>query len=189
VKRTHVELNGILAGREGDYLAMRVSKRAKKTICFSEYVEKGVESMLCNAQEKCGCNERGHIVGIVRLGQTHKVCRKKAREHIWLRQTCCKLNEAHIFVTELTRIERLETPYPFSNGNLVPVLGCIPTRVIPMGMVQDCVRSAEVLRERLAVKELGKGEKGKRLKAISLCLCGPEGARQNCEWCAPVKGK
>jgi hypothetical protein len=143
VKRTHVELNGILCGREGDYVAMRVSKRAKKTICFSEYVEKGAESMLCDAKEKCGCCERGHIVGIVRLGQTHKVCRKKAWEDIWLRQTCCKLNKAHIFVTELTRVERLETPYPFSDGNLVPVLGCIPTRIIPAGIVQDCVKSAE----------------------------------------------
>jgi len=185
VKKTHVEINGILAGREGDYVAMRVSKRAKNT-CFAEYIEKGSESKLCDASEKCGCNERGHIVGIVRLGQTHKVCRKKAGEDSWLRQTCCRLNEAHIFVTELTRVERLETPYPFSNGNLVPVLGCIPTRVIPAGIVQDCVRSAEVLQERL---ELGKCEKRKRLKAISLCLCGPEGARQNCERCGPVKGK
>ena len=183
VKKTHVEINGILAGREGDYVAMRVSKRAKKT-CFAEYIEKGSESKLCDAREKCGCNERGHIVGIVRLGQTHKVCRKKAGEDSWLRQTCCRLNEAHIFVTELTRVERLETPYPFSNGNLVPVLGCIPTRVIPAGIVQDCVRSAEVLHERL---ELGKCEKRKRLKALSLCLCGPEGARQNCERCGPTK--
>jgi hypothetical protein len=43
VRKAHVELNGILAGREGDYVAMRVSKRAKKTISFAEYVEKGVE--------------------------------------------------------------------------------------------------------------------------------------------------
>jgi hypothetical protein len=98
VKKTHVEINGILAGREGDYVAMRVSKRAKKT-CFAEYIEKGSESKLCDASEKCGCNERGHIVGIVRLGQTHKVCRKKAGEDSWLRQTCCRLNEAHIFVS------------------------------------------------------------------------------------------
>jgi hypothetical protein len=154
VKKTHVELNGILCGREGDYVAMRVSKKAKSAktaMCFAEYVEKGAESLLYDAKEKCGCCQRGHIVGIVRLGQTHKVCRRKAGDETWLRQTCCKFNEAHIFVTELTRIGQLAAPYPFPDGNLVPVLGCIPTRIIPTGMVQDCMQNME---EREQGKEL-----------------------------------
>ena len=101
VKWTHVEVHGILCGREGDYVAMRVSKR-KKSTCFQEHVSSGGEKFLCSNQETCGCGKAGHIVGIVRLGVTDKVCRKKVNEIDWREKPCCKLPEPHSFVTELT---------------------------------------------------------------------------------------
>jgi hypothetical protein len=99
---------------------MRVSKSKNKT-SFEEYVEEGrpcEEEDKCDEDKNCGCCERGHIVGIVRLGATHKVCRRKSHQEEWLRKTCCKMNAAHIFVTELTAIEKMKEPYPFANGNL-----------------------------------------------------------------------
>jgi hypothetical protein len=66
--------------------------------------------------------------------------------------TCYKMDVAHIFVTELTVIEKLKESYPFVNGNLVPVVGSIPTCRLPAGMVQECVKSSEILSERIVVK-------------------------------------
>ena len=106
-------------------------------------------------------------MGIVRIGVTHKVCRRKSHEKEWLGRTCCKLGAAHIFVTELTVIEKLKEPYPFSKGNLVPVVGSNPT-------CRECVRSSEILSKRIAAK------------AGRLEFCGGVGVRQNCERCAPV---
>ena len=95
-------------------------------------------------------------MGIVRIGVTHKVCRRKSHEKEWLGRTCCKLGAAHIFVTELTVIEKLKEPYPFSKGNLVPVVGSNPTCRLPAGMVEECVRSSEILSKRIAAKESAK---------------------------------
>ena len=42
-----------------------------------------------------------------------------------LRKTCYEMSAAHMFVTELTAIEKLKEPYAFAKGNLVPVVGSI----------------------------------------------------------------
>ena len=187
-KKTHVELNGILCGRAGECVALRVSKSKSKT-GFEEHVDGGAgeEENECNEEKNCGCCERGHIVGIVRLGETRKVCKRKSHEDEWTRKTCCKMNAAHIFVTELTAIEQLKEPYAFANGNLVPVVGSIPTCRLPAGMVEECVKSAEILSKRIAERERAKasGERRQSTKAEGVAFCGRVGVRQNCERCAP----
>ena len=186
-KKTHVELNGILCGRAGECVALRVSK-SKSKIGFEEHVEgNSGEENACNEEKNCGCCERGHIVGIVRLGATRKVCKRKSHEDEWTRKTCCKMNAAHIFVTELTAIEQLKEPYAFANGNLVPVVGSIPTCRLPAGMVEECVKSAEILSKRIAERERAKasGERRQSTKAEGVAFCGRVGMRQNCERCAP----
>ena len=186
-KKTHVELNGILCGRAGECVALRVSK-SKSKIGFEEHVDgNSGEENACSEDKNCGCCERGHIVGIVRLGTTRKVCKRKSHEDEWTRKTCCKMNAAHIFVTELTAIEQLKEAYPFANGNLVPVVGSIPTCRLPAGMVEECVKSAEILSKRIAARESAKasGERRQSTKAEGVAFCGKEGVRQNCERCAP----
>ena len=191
-KRTHVELNGILCGRAGECVALRVSKSKSKT-GFEECVEgnrPSEEENACNEDKNCGCCERGHIVGIVRLGTTRKVCKRKSHEDEWTRKTCCKMNAAHIFVTELTAIEQLKEPYAFANGNLVPVVGSIPTCRLPAGMMQECVKSAEILIKRIAERERANasGERRKSTKAEGVAFCGRVGVRQNCEGCGSSVG-
>jgi len=186
-KKTHVELNGILCGRAGECVALRVSK-SKSKIGFEEHVDgNSGEENACSEDKNCGCCERGHIVGIVRLGKTRKVCKRKSHEDEWTRKTCCKMNAAHIFVTELTAIEQLKEAYPFANGNLVPVVGSIPTCRLPAGMVEECVKSAEILSKRISARESAKasGERRQSTKAEGVAFCGREGVRQNCERCAP----
>jgi hypothetical protein len=55
-KRTHVELNGILCGREGECVVMRVSKSKSKT-SFEECVKGGAceEKNKCDEDKNCGC--------------------------------------------------------------------------------------------------------------------------------------
>jgi hypothetical protein len=158
IKKTHVERSGIMCGRKGDYVALRVSK-CKKTTCFEEYLEKGAEKKLCSDAERCGCGKAGYIVGIVWFGVTDKVCRKKANEMECLEKTCCVLNEPHSFVTDLTRIEKLEASYDFAGGNVMPVLGDIPTHVIPAEIRQECIAFAAELTKRIEREKEGKESK------------------------------
>ena len=182
IKKTHVERLGIMCGRKGDWVALRVSK-CKKATCFEEYLPKGAEKKLCSDAEICGCGKAGHIVGMVQLGVTDKVCRKKVREMEWLEKTCCVLNEPHSFVTELTRIEKLEVPYAFARGNVMPVLGDIPTHVIPKEIRRECIAFAAELSKRIQREKERKDTKTYPL----LYSCGREGINRNCETCAPVK--
>ena len=101
------------------------------------------------------------------------------------------MNAAHIFVTELTAIEQLKEAYPFANGNLVPVVGSIPTCRLPAGMVEECVKSSEILSKRIAERERANasGERRKSTKAEGVAFCGSVGSRQNCEGCGSVGGK
>ena len=186
-KKTHVARNGILCGRAGECVAIRVSNIKSKT-GFEEHVEgDSGERIACSEKKNCGCCKKAHITGIVRLGKTQKVCKRKAHEDEWTRKTCCKTNAAHIFVTELTAIEQLKDPYPFANGNLVPVVGSIPTCRLPAVMVEECVKSAEILSKRIAARESAKasGERRQNTKAEGVAFCGREGVRQNCVRCAP----
>jgi hypothetical protein len=62
-------------------------------------------------------------------------------------------NTAYVFVSELTRIEMLTRPYALAKGNLFPVVGNIPTWRLPASMVEECVKSSEILGRRIAAKE------------------------------------
>jgi hypothetical protein len=64
IKQTHVERSGIMCGREGDWVALRVSK-CKKATWFKEYLLKGAAQKLCSDQQSCGCGKAGHIVGMI----------------------------------------------------------------------------------------------------------------------------
>ena len=81
---------------------------------------------------------------------THKVCNRDANEKEWLEKTCCTVRTAHVFVSELTIIEKLPKPHAFAQGNLFPVVGRIPTSRLPASMVEECVKSSEILCRRIA---------------------------------------
>jgi hypothetical protein len=59
------------------------------------------------------------------------------------------LDEPHSFVTDLTRIEKLKTPYAFASGNVMPVLVDIPTHIIPPKIRQTCIAFAAELTKRI----------------------------------------
>jgi len=184
IKKTHVERSGIMCGREGDWVALRVSK-CKKASCFKEYLQTGTAQKLCSDQQSCGCAKAGHIVGMIKLGVTHKVCRKKVKEIEWLERTCCILNEPHSFVTYLTGVQQLEAPHAFAGGNVMPVLGDIPTHVIPPEIRQECIACAADLTKRIQREKEGQDTK----THPQLHLCGMQGINRNCETCAPAQKK
>ena len=62
---------------------------------------------------------------------------------------------------------QLEKPCPFAQGNLVPVLGSIPTRILPQGLMNECMRSSQLLRKGIAAKELGKLSKSQQPNSVS----------------------
>jgi hypothetical protein len=103
----------------------------------------------------------------------------------WLEKNCCILDEPHSFVTDLTKIQKLQTPYAFASGNVMPVLGDIPTHIIPPEIRQTCIAFAAELTKRIQREKEGKESKTYPL----LYSCGREGIRRNCETCAPVKKK
>jgi hypothetical protein len=57
-----------------------------------------------------------------------------------------------------------------------------------VGIVQECVKSSEILSKRIAAKESAKfsGERRESTKVEGVAFCGSVGVRQNCERCAPV---
>ena len=117
-------------------------------MCVSAY------SYIASAERRfVTCCKRGHIVGIVWLGGTHKVCRTKASEEKWRVKTCCQVKAAHIFVTDLELSALLPAPFPFSKGNLFPVVGSIPCCKLPLALVDGCVKSSERLRKRLPLRK------------------------------------
>ena len=165
-KKTHVETSGIFCGREGECVALRVSKSKSKT-GFEECGEvQNTDENVCDEDKNCGCCERGHIVGIVRLGATRKVCNREANGTEWVGKTCCKVKSAYVFVSELTRVEMLPSPFAFAKGNVFPVVGSIPTCRLPAGMVEECVRSSEILGRRIAAK--GRVKRGNAIVGSSL---------------------
>ena len=165
-KKTHVETSGIFCGREGECVALRVSKSKSKT-GFEECGEvQNTDENVCDEDKNCGCCERGHIVGIVRIGATRKVCNREANGTEWVGKTWCKVKSAHVFVSELTRVEMLPSPFAFAKGNVFPVVGSIPTCRLPAGMVEECVKSSEILGRRIAAK--GRVKRGNAIVGSSL---------------------
>ena len=73
--------------------------------------------------------------------------------------------------------------YPFSKGNPVNAVGSIPTCRLLESMVEECVKSSEILSQRITMKERtkGSGERKESAKEGILVCCGSVGVRQNCE--------
>jgi hypothetical protein len=131
-----------------------------------------------------GNYESGHIVCIAWLGVTHKVCRRKVNEREWVYKTCCRLNEPHSFVMELTRVDKLLEPYAFAKGNVMPILKSIPTHILPLGIKQECIDFSAELMQRIEREKVRKD----RTPPL-LCLCSRKGIRENCERCDPPTKK
>ena len=133
-------------------MMVRVSSK-KNPICWEECGEQEAGGEDAGCDPACGCVP-GHIVGVVQIGETHRVSKKDANGAEWRSKTCCTVNKAHVFVSELTIIQKLSKPYEFPNGNVFPVVGMIPTSIIPGGILQECVNSSEILHKRVADKKI-----------------------------------
>ena len=68
-------------------------------------------------------------------------------------KTFCQVKVAHILVTDLELSVMLPEPFPFSKGNLFPVVGSIPCCKLPLALVDRCVKSSERLRKRLPLRK------------------------------------
>jgi hypothetical protein len=73
-KTTHVARNAILWGRQDDWVLIRVSNSTNKT-SYEEMGKESSSSTTCSEDKNCGCCQKGHIVGLVKLGSTAKVWR------------------------------------------------------------------------------------------------------------------
>jgi len=170
-KTTHVARNAILCGRQDDWVLIRVSNSTNKT-SYEEMGKESSSSTTCSEDKNCGCCEKGHIVGLVKLGATTKVCKRRGNTPEWLNQTCCAAN-THSFVTELKNIVQLDKPYPFLQGALVPVMASIPSTILPQTLLRDLVKSSLVVRKRIADKVLG--NRPQSPGPDSYDFCGPPG--------------
>jgi hypothetical protein len=149
------------------------------------YEEMGKESSSntpCSEDKNCGCCEKGHIVGLVKLGATAKVCKRRGNTPECLNQTCC-VAKTHSFVTELKSIVQLDKTYPLLQGALVPVMASIPSTILPQTLLGDLVKSSLVVRKRIADKVLG--IRPQRPGPDSYDFCGPPGLHQKCVSCDP----
>ncbi len=151
-KTTHVAVNSIFADRLGECMVVKVSGNENQ-IGWKECGEQeaGGEDAVCDPA--CGCCVPGHIVGIVQIGETYKVSKKDANGAEWRSKTYCTVNKKHVFLSELTTIRKLSKSYKFPNGNVFPVVGMIPTSIIPEDILQECVNSSAILQKRVADKK------------------------------------
>ena len=114
----------------------------------------------------------------------HKVCRRKVNEREWVEQTCCRLNEPHSFVTELTRVDKLLEPYAFGKGNVMPILMSIQTHILPFRIKKQCIDFSAELAQKIERENVMKDR-----PPPLLCLCSRKGIREKCERCDPPTKK
>jgi hypothetical protein len=96
---------------------------------------------------------RGCAVAIIEIGPTERISQELLQTTTWRRRTCClvPMQEAH--VTRVTVVATFDPPFPFSDGNFMPLDREFPAGHVPQHAMVGCHETSTKLREKARIQE------------------------------------